>query len=118
MVSMGNDPEEVGIAASVTGFDLYLQAQLILRDGVPQIYLERVNKTPLYVVGGIISNGINRGLDELFEKASFELDKLEIQTTEIAYRAAGEATAIAVPSPTTTGPMPTVTLRPSPTAPR
>jgi hypothetical protein len=109
-------PEVVEISADLSSARVRLQGHLLLRDGVPQVYLERLNGVPLYVVGGIVSNGINRGLDELFDQASFRLETLEVQTAGIAVQAEGELVPIAVPT-RTPRPRPTSTLRPSPTAP-
>jgi hypothetical protein len=73
-----------------------------LQDGIPHIYLERLNDIPLYVVGGIISGGINRGLDETFTTASFRLDRLEVQASQIAAEAEGDRPLAALPSSTPT----------------
>ena len=76
------------------------------RDGVLYIRLERLNGIPLYVVGGIISNGINRGLDLAWAKAPVQLSALEVQDNCIR--------AVLEPRPGFSPPPPTSTPTPPP----
>lgn len=108
-------PESVKVSTKLWDRSLHLHGRLTLEDGILRVYVERINQVPLYVIGGIISNGINQGIQVLFENASFRLDRLDIEETEITVQATaaqdGSSTlAMAVP-------VPTATLRPSPTAP-
>jgi len=115
-------PTTVGIVATASNTNLYLQGRLVLLDGVPQIYIERLNGIPLYVVGGIVSNGVNRGLENLFHQTSARLDVLQVGTKGIAVRfegglpvAASGPTAISTPTPTPSSSViltPTATTQP------
>ncbi|MBN1661818.1 MAG: serine/threonine protein kinase [Anaerolineae bacterium] len=102
-------PESVELHASVLGKSVCLQGRVELQDGVVSIYFEHLNDVPLYIVGGILSNGINRGIEQLFGEAHFSLERLELQDTSLVVQAPGSLR----PTPT---PAPTATLRPSPTA--
>jgi tRNA A-37 threonylcarbamoyl transferase component Bud32 len=103
-------PQQVELSADVSNVHLRLQGRLVLQDNMPQIYLEKVNDVPLYFLGGVVSGGINQGLDELLAGASMELDTLAIDPAGLQVRVAGKA-----PPAEAQGPPPTP--RPSPTAP-
>ena len=100
-------PDIVKIHGQFRQRPLELQALLGARDGVLYIQLERLNGVPLYVVGGIISNGINRGLDSAWAKAPVQLSALEVQDNRIR--------AVLEPRPGFSPPPPTLTPTP-PTA--
>jgi tRNA A-37 threonylcarbamoyl transferase component Bud32 len=101
-------PDLIEVSARLFDLPVRLQGRLSLQEGLARIYVQRLNGTPLYIVGGIVSNGINRGTEQLFDTASFRLDQLQVQDREVIVRAKG------TPRPVTT-PTPTATLRPSPT---
>jgi hypothetical protein len=103
-------PESAEISAELLGRPVRLHGRLDLEDGVVRVYVERLNGVPLYIVGGIISSGINRGIEDLFEDASFHLDRFRVLPAGIEIKTAGGRQSSAVPAPTPT-------LRPSPTAP-
>jgi predicted Ser/Thr protein kinase len=84
---------------------LKLQARLELRDGVLDIQLERLNGVPLYVIGGIISSGINRGLRSAWEDAPVWLTALEVRDDRVR--------AVLEPRPGLNPPPPTPTLTPT-----
>lgn len=94
------------LSAEVWGRPVRLQGRVDLENGLLRVYIERLNDVPLYVVGGILSNGVNRGIEKLFQDASFRLDLLEVKATEIVIRAVWPSEAV---------PRLTPTLKPSPT---
>ncbi len=61
----------------------WLRTRLGVQNGVPMITLERLNGIPLYFVGGIISSGINRGLQKSWE-GSPPVTRLRVEETQIA----------------------------------
>ncbi len=71
-------PDIVEIHAHVGDWPLNLQAQLVAQDNILHIQLERLNGIRLYVVGGIVSKGINRGLTAAWEGAPVRLASLEV----------------------------------------
>jgi predicted Ser/Thr protein kinase len=76
-------PNTIVVRGSLRQRPLALQARLDTKDGVLQVRLERLNGTPLYLVGGIVSNGINDGLESAWEGASVQLDSLEVRDDRI-----------------------------------
>ncbi len=78
-------PNEAVLSVELSSRLITLKARLEVRDGAPAIILERVNNVPLYVIGGIISGGINRGFQKVWADsplrvASFVIveDRLEV----------------------------------------
>lgn len=79
-------PNQAMLAVELSSHCVSLEARLEVRDGTPAIILERLNDVPLYLVGGIISGGINRGFqkawaDSPLRVASFVVaeDRLEVR---------------------------------------
>ncbi len=97
-------PDVVEVRGYFRQRPLGLRARLEARDGVLYIQLERLNGVPLYVIGGIISNGINRGLDAAWKEAPVQLTVLEIQDDRIR--------AVLEPQPGFNPSPPTPTLAP------
>ncbi|GEM_PF-6944405 len=73
------------VSLSIAGGDctILLEGRLLARDGAPVIIVERLNGWPLYLVGGIISSGINRGFQEAWRDAPLKLVKLEVLEEQI-----------------------------------
>jgi tRNA A-37 threonylcarbamoyl transferase component Bud32 len=76
-------PDVVAVAGRIGQRAVTLQARLSVREGVLHIQLERLNAIPLYVVGGIVSNGINRGMDSAWQEAPARLATLEVRDDRI-----------------------------------
>jgi serine/threonine-protein kinase len=100
-------PDEVVLGATVWGRRLRLQGRLSAPDGIPQVQLEQLNDFPLYVVGGVLSRGINRGLSTAFADEPVHLIKLQITEQQIAVRGSR--------NPDSDYPWPTATPTPLPT---
>ncbi len=62
---------------------LRLEACLAERNGVPAITLERLNGVPLYVVGGIISNGINSGFEEAWQGTPVRIESMTVGSRQL-----------------------------------
>lgn len=45
--------------------------------------LERVNDVPLYVIGGIVSGGINRGFQKAWEDSPLQVTSLAVQVNQL-----------------------------------
>jgi len=71
-------PDTIELSLLLRSQPLRLEARLAERSGVPTITLERLNDVPLYVVGGIISNGINRGFEEAWEGAPVQIATMTV----------------------------------------
>lgn len=71
-------PDQVRVRLKVGQTPLTLRARLDVDDGIPDIMLEKLNDTPLYIVGGIISNGIRRGFESAWEDAEVYVDTIDV----------------------------------------
>jgi hypothetical protein len=60
-----------------------LQARLDAEDGKPVMVLEKLNGVRLYVVGGIISGGVNRGIDKAWEDAPVRLTSIVVRERQV-----------------------------------
>jgi len=60
-----------------------LQGRLEARDGAPAVILERANGVPLYVVGGIVSRGINRGFEEAWEDSPVQVTSITVLSSRL-----------------------------------
>ncbi len=60
-----------------------LQGRLEAREGAPAVILERANGVPLYVVGGIISGGINRGFQKSWEDSPVQVTSIIVQSSQL-----------------------------------
>jgi hypothetical protein len=76
-------PDGVEVRGYLREQPLQLQARLEARDGRLYVHLERLNGYPLYVVGGIISTGLNRGLSSAWEEAPVRLTAVDVEEQAI-----------------------------------
>jgi len=60
-----------------------LQGRLEVREGAPAVTLERVNDIPLYVIGGIVSEGINRGFQKAWEDSPLQITSFAVQANQL-----------------------------------
>jgi serine/threonine protein kinase len=96
------EPDAILVSARVVGQPARLQTRLTQQDGVPRIILERLNNVPLYVIGGIISGGVNRGLEAAFEGTSIHLERLEVEDQAIVFLARNQSAPARAPTPALT----------------
>jgi serine/threonine-protein kinase len=78
-------PDIVIVKVMLSSGEMTLQSRLEARDGKPVLVLEKLNDVPLYIVGGIISGGVNRGVDKAWENSPVELKSLTVRETQLAY---------------------------------
>ena len=62
-------PDIAVLSLQVLSKPVSLQGRIETQDGVPVVILERLNNVPLFVVGGIVSGGINRGFEQAWENS-------------------------------------------------
>jgi hypothetical protein len=72
-------PDEVRVHLDLNQTPLTLYTRVDVEDGIPDVMLERINDTPLYIVGGVISNGIRRGFENAWEDAEIYVDTLDVK---------------------------------------
>lgn len=71
-------PDEAVLSLELSSHPVSLEARLEVREGTPAIILEKLNDVPLYVVGGIISGGINRGFQKAWENSPLRIASLVV----------------------------------------
>jgi len=109
-----NAPDQLDISASWNGVPLQLPVMLRLEEQRPHFYLSKINNIPLYLIGDNISQGINDGVDEAFDKGPVDLTSLDVENKAVVFNAALSGRApFATPTPAPT-PSPTPTVTPTP----
>ena len=78
-------PDKILVIAELASGEVTLQARVKERDGRPVLILEKLNDIPLYIVGGIVSGGVNRGVDKAWEDASVELTSIVVRESRLVY---------------------------------
>ena len=76
-------PDTAVVSVDVLSNRVSLQARFEVRDGVPAVILEQLNDVPLYVVGGIVSGGINRGFEKAWEGSRLEVTSIKAQHSQL-----------------------------------
>ncbi len=76
-------PDKAGLSLDLLSHHVRLQGRIGTHNGAPMLVLERMNGVPLYVLGGIISEGINRGFQEAWKESPLQVETLVVRETEI-----------------------------------
>jgi hypothetical protein len=71
-------PDTAVVSLDLFSRSVSIQARLEERDGVPAVVLERLNDVPLFVVGGIISGGINRGFEKAWQGSPLDVTSIVV----------------------------------------
>jgi hypothetical protein len=71
-------PDQINVRGNVFGTETTLDCTLTSEQGMLKFGLERVGGVRLYVLGSILSGGINRGLQALLQQRSLEVERLVI----------------------------------------
>ena len=99
----------IDISGQVLGKDFLLECLLKEENGIPRFQIERLNGRPPYIVGGILSGGINRGVSKAFKDAPVKIEKLQVTDQQIIIWSKGARTEPDPTPPTVTPPPPTPT---------
>lgn len=79
-------PDKVDMLFGTNTGVLQLEARVIEKNGKPpRFILKSINKIPLILIGGIISNGINSGLADAMENAGVTFSDVTITDRQISY---------------------------------
>ncbi len=76
-------PDKAVISLDLSSSSISLQARLGEQDGVPTVIMERLNDVPLYVVGGIVSGGLNRGFRKAWEDSPIQITSFTVQQRQL-----------------------------------
>ena len=82
-------PDSIQLSGQFRGNPVSLQVRVFALNHAPAIRLERFNNIPLYLVGGIISDGVNRGITRSWANAPVRLGEFSVAGSgiEITYEA-------------------------------
>ena len=86
-----SSPDLVEMKGLFRGGPVSFRVRVFERSHAPAIQFESFNHVPLYIVGGIVSDGVNRGIARSWTKAPVRLGKFTISEPgiEIEYEANG-----------------------------
>ena len=79
-------PDQINVKGTVFGSETSLECTLTGEQGMLKFGLERIGGTRLYVLGSILSGGINRGLKTLLQQRSLEVERLVISDFGMSIR--------------------------------
>lgn len=71
-------PDTVEVSGRFRGSPVSLGVRLRSARGVPAVQLERLNNAPFFIVGGILSDGINRGLNKAWAQTTVRLTTFSV----------------------------------------
>ena len=76
-------PDTVEVSGRFRGGPVSLSVRLRSAQGVPAVQLERLNNAPFFIVGGILSDGINRGLARAWAQSPVRLSTFSVSENGI-----------------------------------
>lgn len=76
-------PNQIRLSAKILGNPATLSGSISISDGLPQVYVQQLNGAPLLVIDSIISNGINQGLREGWNKSPFRATRIVVTNTSL-----------------------------------
>jgi len=76
-------PDTAVLSLRILSNPVSLQGRVETRNGVPAVILEQLNDVPLYVVGGIVSGGVNRGFEQAWEDSRLRVASIAIQQRQL-----------------------------------
>ncbi|MEP7198640.1 MAG: serine/threonine-protein kinase, partial [Chloroflexota bacterium] len=99
---------------------LAVDAKLFVMGGAVQAHIENINGMTLFIVGGIVGDGVNRGLRQAFANGAVRVERIETAPGHMTlYPKMNKATATPAPAPIPTPSEPgqmAATAAPAPTA--
>ena len=109
-------PDKMNIIGQWDTIPLDISTSLRMSEKNPRINLESINGIPLFIIGSNISQGINHGIDDAFQKAPVDVSRLVVVDGKILFKIK-RATEVGRPlyGTPTPAPTPTPTPRPTPT---
>lgn len=110
-------PDQFELQTVWNGYPLRVPANLRLGDKRPRFHIWGVNDLPLFWVADNLSAGINRGIDDVFERSPVDVSRLIVLDEAIVFNVVKSddpgRPAYGTPTPTPT-PIPTPTPTPTP----
>lgn len=84
------------VGGTVQGVPLQFDIGVSVAEGHPMFSLDRVNRLPLPIVGGLIARGVNRGFAAALDQAGASVRSIDIQADRIVVAIDGSGTQTAV----------------------
>jgi tRNA A-37 threonylcarbamoyl transferase component Bud32 len=78
-----HSPDTVVIDTEVSGQAISIKARIRAEDGKPRVVLDEINGRRPYIVGGIVTGGVNRGLEKAFEAAPVQLESIVFTESKV-----------------------------------
>jgi tRNA A-37 threonylcarbamoyl transferase component Bud32 len=72
-------PNELKLSMQLFSYPVSLLAGLEEHEGAPAVVLKRMNDVPLYIVGGIVSGGINQGFQKAWQDSPLQITSLTVK---------------------------------------
>ncbi len=110
-------PDHMNIQGNWQNFPVHLATNVRMGDKKPRINVTEFNDIPLFIIANNISQGINNGIEESFNRSPIDVSSLIVQDGEIEFEVERSQVAgrpeygTPTPAPTPT-PIPTVTPTP------
>jgi serine/threonine protein kinase len=80
-------PNQLGFKANFANImNLDLPVTIQHQKNQPRFYITQLNNMPLYLIGDNITQGINRGLEEMFQQAPIDITTLTVSDEDITFR--------------------------------
>lgn len=76
-------PNTALFSGDLQGIPLSLQVHLEQQDGIPSVRIEQFNGAPLYIIGGIFSNRLNAGLNQVWKDAPIRIETMTMSADAI-----------------------------------
>lgn len=109
-------PDAMNVRGRWDNVPLDISTSIRMGQQNPRLHVTEFNNIPLFVIGSNISQGINNGIDDAFERAPVDVSSLIVKDGEIVFeveKATGpNRPEYGTPTP---APTPTPTPRPTPT---
>jgi hypothetical protein len=76
-------PDTAVVELALSSMSVSLAARFETREGIPVVSLDHLNDVPLPIVGGIVSGGINRGFESVWQDSSLRITSIVFEDREV-----------------------------------
>lgn len=76
-------PDQAALSFMFSDTSVGVYGRVSVRNALPAVQIQRINEVPLYIVGGIVSDGINRGFRKVFEASPVRVTDMIVEDTQL-----------------------------------
>lgn len=76
-------PDQAALSFMFSDTSVGVYGRVSVRNDLPAVQIQRINEVPLYIVGGIVSDGINRGFRKVFEASPVRVTEMIVENTQL-----------------------------------